>query len=176
VTREEFVVVAAYLASAADKPMPRDQAEVYFDLLRDLPVVAVQEAARRAVAENQYPTIPPVGVLRALALRLARPEALGWGEAWGAVMKAVRRYGSGRERDALASLPAAAARAAHCLGWEALCAANPQDCNTLRAQFRDVYADVAEKEEFAARAPLPAPARAAAELVGRPVPRIGGTP
>jgi hypothetical protein len=176
VTRDEFLPVSVYLSAATGRVMPREQIEVYYDLLHDLPTAAVQEAARRAVAESQFPTIPPVGVLRALALRLARPEALGWGEAWGAAMKAVRRYGSGRERDALASLPAAAARAAHCLGWEALCAANPQDCNTLRAQFRDVYADVAEKEEFAARAPLPAPARAAAELVGRPVPRIGGTP
>lgn len=171
-TREEFAAVGAYLASAVGRPMPRDQAEVYYDLLRDLRVQTVQEAARRAVAANQFPTVPPVGVIRGLALEIARPPQPGWGEAWGLVMKAVRRFGHDRERDALAALPAAVAHAASCMGWESLCATNPQDCNTARSQFRDIYNPIAERVEH--EAALPAPVRVAPALC-RPVGRIGGS-
>lgn len=171
-TREEFAAIGAYLASAVGKTMPRDQAEVYFDLLQEFHPATVQEAARRAVAENEFPTIPPVGVLRGLALRLARPDQLGWGEAWGLVMKAVRRFGHDRERDALAALPAAAAHAASCMGWESLCNTNPGDCNTARSQFRDIYNPIAERIER--EAALPAPLRKIAEVVGRPVGQIEG--
>lgn len=59
----------AYLeaGSGTSKPVGELQAEVYFDLLKHLPADAVRRAAKQALAESQYPTIPPVGVLLRLA-------------------------------------------------------------------------------------------------------------
>ena len=170
-TRPEFACVVAYLVTATGKVMPFAQMEVFFDLLGDLPARAVEDAARRAVASSPYPAIPPVGVLRALALEATRPTALTWGEAWGLVLAAVRRFGWDREREALASLPDAVARAARCMGWERLCAAAPEHAHANRSQFRDVYTPIVEREQRAAA--LPPPSRALLAGIGRPVPQLG---
>ncbi len=68
-TREECTKILAYLqiGSGSSKPVTREQAEVYFDFLKDLDASDVQRAAKQALAESQYPTIPPVGVLLKLA-------------------------------------------------------------------------------------------------------------
>src|SRR5262245_36499204 len=70
--RQDFLAISAFLSAGVGKPMPPQQLEVYYDLLRDLPTPAVQQAARRALQEGQYPVIPPIGVLRRLALEIVR--------------------------------------------------------------------------------------------------------
>lgn len=145
-TREEFAKVVAYLSAAVNKPMAREQAEVYYELLRDLPPEALKAAAKAAVAESRYPTIPTVGTLRELALESEGPVQATWAEAWGATMEAVERYGCGRRGEGLASLPPVARRTAEAIGWRALCDARRSEADTLRAQFRDAYGAVAERE------------------------------
>lgn len=173
-TREEFAQVTGYLSAAVNKPMLREQIEVYFDLLKDLPAIAVGAAARQALVESQYPTIPPVGVIRQLATRAVQPEALTWGEAFQLTLQAVRRHGLDGERQALASLPPVVAHAARCLGWRSLCDATSLE--TVRAQFRDIYAPLAEREER--QWTLPRPVREALEVAAnrmfRALPNAGG--
>lgn len=161
-TRVEFAAVVAYLGAACNKPMPREQCEVYFDLLADLPGGAVLAAAKQAVLEGDG-WIPPVGRLRVAALALLRPPPLTWGEAFDLACGAARRFGWDRPGEGLASLPASAAAAARCVGWRSLCDARPDDMGTLRAQFRDVFKPLAEREQRAALLP-PSVAKAAAQL------------
>jgi hypothetical protein len=144
-TREEFAPVAAYLAAAVNKPFPREQAEVYFDLLRDLPIAAVGAAAKQALVESAYPTIPPVGTLRRLAVAACAPPELSAYEAWGLVLRAVQNFGLDGKRKALASLPPAAAAAAEAMGWRSLCDAT--ELETPRAQFRQAYETMAGREQ-----------------------------
>jgi hypothetical protein len=158
-TRDEFAPVVAYLSAAVGKVMPTDQAEVYFDLLQDLPAPLVARAVKRAVAESRYPTVPPVGTIRAVAAELAGGSAPTWPEAWAAVCLAARRYGLHRREQALDSLSPAVARAALAIGWQALCDAGPGDLDTLRAQFRDAYNALGARDEREQR--LPGPLRAA---------------
>jgi hypothetical protein len=81
-TRQEFAAVMAYLGSAVGKEPTREQAEVYFDLLGDLPTDALQLAAKRAALEHKIATLPPAGLIRehaaALAAKLPRPVAESW--------------------------------------------------------------------------------------------------
>src|SRR5262245_3697535 len=67
-TREEFSPILVYLSAAVNREIPREQAEVYFDCLSDLPATAIRQAARRAVLESEYPVVPAVGRIRRLAL------------------------------------------------------------------------------------------------------------
>lgn len=67
-TREQFAPIMAYLsAGMGGKPMPRETAEVYFDLLGDLQPADLQRAAREALREHKYATFPTVALLRELA-------------------------------------------------------------------------------------------------------------
>ncbi|MCC6419526.1 MAG: hypothetical protein IT429_14935 [Gemmataceae bacterium] len=164
-TRDEFAQVSAYLSAAVGKPMPRDQLEVYYDLLKDLPGAAVAAAARQALCESRYPTIPPVGTIRQLAVAATRGRLPTWAEAWELALRAVRRFGVDREREGLASLPPVVAHAARCLGWRSLCDAT--DLETPRAQFRDAYGPIADREEHLQA--LPEPVRRAIEQAARRV-------
>lgn len=176
-TREEWCPIMAYLSAAVGKPMPHAQGEVYFDLLADLPAALALLAVRRAVAEGRYPTVPPVGVIRAAAAEAAGAAAPTWPEAWALACRAARRYGLLYQSLALASLPPPARRAAEAVGWRALCDAAEGDLDTLRAQFRDAYGAMAEREGREMRLPAdlrPGVARLAGGIGALPGPQGGG--
>jgi hypothetical protein len=155
-TRRDFGSVLAYMNTVVGKPLTAAQVEVYFDLLGDLPLAALQIAAKRAVLESPFPAMPTVGTLRKLATEAIAGQRPTAGEAWQLVMEAVRCYpwrepimhvanGEWRQRgdhsvEGLASLPDGVARAARCLGWQALCTMRNRE--TMFAQFRDVYEDL----------------------------------
>lgn len=152
-TREEFACVMAYIVAGVGKPVSTEQAEVYYDLLGDLPLPALQLAARQALLESRYPTIPTVGTLRQLAVALMQPRALQPLEAWELVLRAVNRFGlSGRDR-ALATLPEPVRSAARALGWPSLCDLTLEQLPTVRAQFRDAYNAMAARAEHEALPP-----------------------
>lgn len=163
-TKIEFAAVTAFIVSATGKTMPQNQMEVYFDLLGDLPGAAVLAAAKRVVLEGDG-WIPPVGKIRAAALALVRPPELTWGEAWDLACAAARRFGLDRPREGLESLPGSVASAARAIGWRCLCDATEGQMDTLRAQFRDVYKPIAERDQRAAMLP-PSVRQAVAQIAG----------
>jgi len=148
VTREEFAPIVAYLSALVGKPMGREQAEVYYDLLADLPEPLARAAVRRAACACCLSVIPAVGEIRAAAAALAAPASLGWPEAWRLACQAAARWGLYRAEAGLASLPVGPVRrAVLAVGWQALCDADPASLDTLRAQFRDAYGVLGEREE-----------------------------
>jgi hypothetical protein len=156
-TRLEFAPIMATLSAAAGRGMPEDQAEIYRELLGDLPVRMILAAIRRCVAESRYPGFPPVGAIRAAAADLRHAGAPPWPEAWQLACDAAGRYGLSRERQALAALDqihVQLARAVRAIGWQALCDAACGDLDTLRAQFRDAYSTLSERDEREGRLPL----------------------
>lgn len=146
-TRKEFGAVIAYLESGCGKKLPANGVEVYWDLLSDLPLAALQAAAKRALLEGQYPVFPPVGTLRKLAVEALpsgrnSPSAI---EAWGLLRTALVRYGYTQADKGLGSLPALVAKTARCLGWRELCDATMPD--VIRAQFCKAYETVLGREQ-----------------------------
>jgi hypothetical protein len=131
-TRAEFAAVMAYLAAGTGKTISDEGMEVYFDLLGDLPLEILQLAAKRALLEGQYPVFPPAGTLRKLAVEVMRP-VMSSIEAWGLLLKAIRRFGYEKEHKALASLPEPVAQVAERMGWQCLCDSDAPD--VIRAQF-----------------------------------------
>lgn len=143
--RSEFVPVMAFISAAVGKPVSEETVRVYFDLLGDLPLLALHLAAKRAVLESQYPTLPPVGTLRRLAVEAMQPSRLPPDEAWELTRKAILRFGYYREEAGLVSLPDEVRRAAECLGWQSLCdSTQPEVC---RAQFRKAYESLSERKQ-----------------------------
>lgn len=152
--RTEFTAITAYLAAAVGKPMPAEQIEVYFSLLGDLSAQVLWAAAKQAILENQYPTIPPVGVLRKLATEAMNGAEITRtaDEAWGLVVDAIRMYGWPNPEAGKASLPPLVRKAVECFHWQDLCdASNPE---VVRAQFRKAYEAIAEREKRQALQPI----------------------
>jgi hypothetical protein len=146
VTRSEMGSVLAYLSASVGKPIAPETGEVYHDLLGDLPLPVLQAAARRAVLESSYPVLPPVGVLRRLAVEaLEGSNALcDCQEAVCRVKAAVSRFGFNGAEKARPALPEHVWRAVENFGWRRLC--DSTDGAIVWAQFRDCYESMAGRE------------------------------
>lgn len=165
-TRADWASIAGVLSAAVGRDFSEQQAEVYFDLLADLPVQAVQVAAKLHLLENSYPTLPTVGALRKLATAVTSGsyrQTLAI-EAWETAWRAVGRYGLSRERDALASMQASVAKTVAAIGWRSLCDARLDDLDTIRAHFLKSFEAVAGREQR--QALLPASMHATIEAIG----------
>jgi hypothetical protein len=164
--KHEFVPLVAYLNEAAGKEMTETQVAIYWDLLGDLPAEVLLFAVKRAVLELTYPVLPPVGVLRRLALDALNgadrePTA---DEAWELVRRAINAFGYMREQEAIEALPAGPVRrAVECLGWQSLCGEGIEAVN--RAQYRKAYETLAQRRER--QRLLPAPMIKMLERIGR---------
>lgn len=145
-TKAEFGAILAYLSAAVGKPVTDQQAEVYFDLLGDLPAAVLRAAAQQALLESQYPTLPPVGQLRKLATAAleGRDRIPTAAEAWECARRAVVRFGYCREAEGLASVSGLVRRTLECLGWVAVC--DSTEPEIVRAQFVRAYESLASRE------------------------------
>ena len=145
----DFAKLIAFLeAGCGCKAATEMQNEVYFDLLRDLPLAALQAAAKRALLAHRYPTLPPVGMLREYAMELIDGQAPTHGEAFDLVMTAVRRFGYMQETAGLESLDLLCRRAVRAMGgWQAMCEAPIDERSTTRAQFRMAYDALSDRDQ-----------------------------
>lgn len=91
--RIEFAKIMAYLSAGCGKPMPAEAAEVYFDILGELPAEVLKTAAKRVVLEHPWATFPSIAELRAAAVDTMRgvicelSPAECWDLAWGAASR-----------------------------------------------------------------------------------------
>lgn len=162
-TRTEFASIMAYLAAGSGKALSREATEVYYDLLGDLPEQALQAAARRALLEGQYPTFPPAGTLRKLAVEAAEPGLPPAAEAYRMVL-GVLNAPAGLRPGLVEALPVAARQAAEAMGWKSMGdSTEPEVC---RAQFTRCYEQYATRQQRERL--LPATLRRQLEMLARP--------
>lgn len=169
ISRVEFAAIMAYMGAAVGKEPTEEQAEVYFDLLGDLPKQVLEAAAKRSICEHTFPTMPPIGLIRKHADALRTGQRMSYGEAWELSCRAARDFGYRNPRDGLASLPPVVAHAVKAFGWSRLC-----DCptsgdglNAAVAQFRDIFNGLNQREDFERMLPASTQAPAVAAIADR---------
>lgn len=161
-TKRQWAELVVYLSATIGRPMPGEQAKVYYDLLKDIPFATLQFAVKRAVQEMAQNFIPTVGKIREYAAEYAVGQLPLAAEAWTAVLKAIKRFGYVRRAEALQSLDPVAAAAADSIGWDTLC--DSENISILSGQFRMAYEAIAKR--FADRMKLSVELRPA--ITGRP--------
>lgn len=145
-TKAEFVKIMAYLSAGyGGKEIPPATADVYWDLLNDLPASIVLAAVKKVLVRSEYPSFPTVGALRKAATGLLDGHAPTATDAWGEVLAAVRKYGYYREAEALASMSPEVAHVVKCIGWQEICASEEPD--VVRGQFRVAYERFVERRQ-----------------------------
>lgn len=137
-THKEFLEIMAVLevGSGTSKPISELQAEVYFDILKDLPAESVRRAARQALSESQYPTIPPVGVLLKLATGEVPAESRAT-IAYAAAARAVQTQGGYRSVDFDDPLVNATIRLMG--GWDRFCDWPVDEVQWRKRDFERMY-------------------------------------
>lgn len=169
-TRAEFNPIMAMLIAGVSPKVPptKEQMAVYFDLLSDLDAEVLKAGVRQVLIEHQYPTLPPVGMIRKFATTLSRPPAIASADAWDMALRAAQKHGLGtstkfragqlpklvdHEAEALRELPGPVAYAVRRFGYRQICDATEKDIGIVRAQFLRCYEQFAEKEQHEALMP-----------------------
>ena len=96
--------------------------------LSDIPYDIAEKALIKVLATSKF--FPTIAEIREAAADITQPRTMDAIEAWGLVIKAIRRYGSYRESEAIASLPEDVAQMVKRFGWRELCLNENSD--TLR--------------------------------------------
>jgi hypothetical protein len=138
--REGFAQAMALVSAGVGIEVTKLQAEVYYELLGDIPMDVFRLAAKRAVLEHRYHTLPPVGLLRELAVEIMEPRELEADEAWarlrGAMSKICYTMGAEQVREIKATVPALARQVADRIGWNQIRDGKPE---VVRGQFLRLY-------------------------------------
>jgi hypothetical protein len=149
ITRADFTAIMMYLEAAVGKPIPAATLEVYYDLLGDYSAEVLSAAVKRAVLDSRYdyPTVPPVGVIRELADSITNPGEPSPAEAWGLARRAACQVDPdipGSVDKVLSELPAIVAKAMRCFGVGSLCYGKTE---VVRRQWLDIYEQLARSEK-----------------------------
>lgn len=152
-TRNEFAPIMAYLQAGIGREFTAATMEVWFDVLGHLDPSDFRYAVKRYLAEQTSGFPTPAHLLRFASDRF-HGETLDHGQAFAAVMKAVREFGSYQVAEGMASLAPeiqAAVRASGGFPW--FCEMDAESRSTMAAQFRMAYQHAAERHERDRRLP-----------------------
>lgn len=142
--KKEFAIFASALRTyfPRENILPNDQAmTLWYEQLKDIPYNVAEKTLNKWVASNKWS--PSIADIREQAINITRGNIKGWGEAWEDVLRAIRRYGSYKEEEALESLDEVTRRAVKNIGYRNLCLS--EEIQIDRANFRMIYENMQER-------------------------------
>lgn len=152
-TKQEFSkwVMALKTFYPREQLLPNPQAiELWYQELHDIPMNVAEAALRKWVATNKWS--PTIAEVREMCVDVKRGDAPDWSDGWAQLQQAIRRYGSYRPAEAMASLDPITRATVKRLGFVNLCVSeNPM---SDRKQFRDTFEIMAKREQMRLQLPL----------------------
>lgn len=152
-TRDEFKVLCKGMKAVYTQPtfLPdADAFNIWFSLLQDLDYMVAQAAIQKYMLTNKFP--PTIADIREYATGISFGEKPLWSDGWEEVLRAIRKFGSYRETEALESMSEVTRQAVQRLGFRNLCMSeNPM---TDRANFRMVYEQITERKYTSKQIPV----------------------
>ena len=119
-TQEQFIKGLKYLGIAYNKEFTQDQATVWYDFFKEEDYEIFRQAVKRIIPQKQF--MPSIAELKNEIAMLKTPVLqLNAEEEWDKVLKAVRRYGSYRESEAMESLNAYTRNILRQVGYMRIC-------------------------------------------------------
>lgn len=144
-TKDEFKILAKGLKAVYTYPsfLPdADALNVWYSLLQDLPYEVCNVAIQKyMMTETEVPTIASI---RNLCTSVVAGEKPLWSDGWDEVMRAMRRYGSYNEVEALESMSEITRQCVRRLGYQNLC--RSEEIGVDRANFRMIFEQIANRE------------------------------
>lgn len=152
-TKQEFSkwVMALKTFYPREQLLPNPQAiELWYQELHDIPMNVAEAALRKWVATNKWS--PTIAEVREMCVDVKRGDAPDWSDGWAQVQTAIKRFGSYRPAEAMASLDPITRATVKRLGFTNLCVSeNPM---SDRKQFRDTFEIMAKREQMRLQLPL----------------------
>lgn len=150
--KREFAIFASALRTYYPKEniLPNQQAmELWFKQLQDIPYNVAEVTLNKWVAINKWS--PTIADIRAAATDIVEGGAKEWGDAWQEVIRAINKYGSYREQEALASFDDVTRQTVKRLGFKNICMS--EELQVDRANFRMIYEQELQRKKQDAQLP-----------------------
>lgn len=148
-TLREFLNCMAKLERGTGRVLEKERAEIWFDVLGDLPVDALNAAVARFLLEDESGWLPAPGKLRRYAVEARDGRSRDAGEAWAILQTTIKRISPHFEPQRfLNALPADVRPAATMIGCQRL-ADGDDNPAALHAQFRECFRQAQEREQQA---------------------------
>ena len=134
--KEEFLYLIAALKSNYRNfgVESKEQMKFWFEMLKDLDYVLAETAVKKLISTSTYS--PTIADIRKAASE-TKQELPDAAEAWGEVTKAIQKYGSYRQDDAMNSMSETTRKVVNSIGWRELCYSENQMAD--RAHFIKLY-------------------------------------
>lgn len=152
-TREEFKVLCKGMKAVYTQPsfLPdADAFNIWYSLLQDIDYMVAQAAIQKYMLTNKFP--PTIADIRECATTIKAGEKPLWSDGWEEVLKAIRKYGSYRESEALESMSEITRKSVQRLGFRNICMS--ENIMADRANFRMIYEQIAEREHTSKQIPI----------------------
>lgn len=150
--KKEFSIFASALRTyyPKEKLLPNEQAiELWYNQLKDIPYNIASATLEKWVAIEKWS--PSIADLRKTAVEIVNGTTYDWGEGWGQVEKAIRKYGMYNEAEAMESMDDITRQTVKRLGFINICTSDNYQAD--RANFRMIYEQLAEKKEKDSQVP-----------------------
>lgn len=144
-TVKEFATISMAIKAAYPHAnlMPDDKSkDVWYTMLSDIDYTVCTAAIKEIISNNTF--APSIAEIRAKCTSYTQLPIMDYGEAWGAVLKAIRKYGYMEETAALESLDSITRQCVVRLGFQNIC--HDEDEAAMRANFRMIYEQEANRK------------------------------
>ena len=151
-TRDEFRLFAAALKTyyPRDGILPNKQAmELWYKQLQDIPYEIAEIALNKWVAISKW--APTIADMREQATMIGLGDKPLWSDGWEEVMRAIKKYGSYRESEAIGSMSELTRKTVKRLGFRNICVS--ENIAADRANFRMIFEQLSEQEQAKRKIP-----------------------
>jgi hypothetical protein len=138
------VTIAATLRAAYPNSnflTTKDSLTIWGDMLKDLDFETCKVASKEYISSGKFP--PSIADIRERCATYTQLPIKDYGEAWGSVLKAIRKYGYMEEEQALESMDETTRKCVKSLGFQNIC--HDEDEAAMRANFRMIYEQEANR-------------------------------
>ena len=152
--KQEFSTFAMALRTyyPREQILPNKEAmALWYQELQDIPYQVATAALRKWVGTNKWS--PSIAEIREVVAQVTNGEEMTWGEAWDTVLKAIRKYGSYGQVEAMKSLDPVTRRCLESLGYINLCIS--ENISVERANFRMIFDTFQKREQERRQLALP---------------------
>lgn len=151
--KKEFGLFASALKTYYPKEnlLPNQQAmELWYRQLQDIPYQVAELALNKWVSTNKWS--PSIAEIREQAATIRCGDKPLWSDGWDATLRAIKRFGSYGQAEAMASLDDITRQTVKRLGYLELC--RSENIMADRANFRMIFEQIAERENVARQMPV----------------------
>lgn len=151
--KREFALFASALKTYYPKEnlLPNNQAmELWFGQLQDIPYQIAELTLNKWVATNKWS--PSVADIREQAAQVKCGDKPLWSDGWEEVLRAISKFGSYRETEALQFMSDITRQAVKRLGFRNICLS--ENIAADRANFRMIFEQITERKQKQEQLPV----------------------